>query len=883
MSLHSYAEVYFGNTVIQLTTLGRFSVSVNGEVAVAVVRQPLLSSVLCYIAVERHASRDAVLALFWGDREPERARHALSQTLYSIRQTLGEPFIEAETRVLRAYDTLQVDSKAFLDLVAAGKLADALRLYQGPFLAGGQLAESPGFDSWVERRRSHIARAHRQARRAEIETSLAAGGIRPALELARVWTEIEPLEDEAHHKLIELLAMNGDRADAIRYYERYERLIHEELDVDPLDETKELVEQIRTRKFVATGWSSVRSSGAELADRASVERAAERDVASDNGVATVGAPSESPIGPEWPDDEDTVDNLPRRVYSQRSAAATQHHNPIVSFALELVTRRVVRVAAIYLIITFVILQLADQITGIFGLPPWSLRLTVLLSAAGFVCALGLGWIYDITKTGGLEKHPWRPRFLAGSNGLTNAPSQADRSIAILPFMNLSRNADDDYFSDGITDEIIARASVIPDLKVISRTSIMQYKGTSKSMQQIGEELAVAFVVEGSVRRIADRLRIVARMIEPRTELHRWSDAYNKRLEDVITVQIEVAQRIAEALHADLTPQDSGRLIKRPTLDLDAYDLFLRGRHAWNRRTVESLQQSLVYYQAAIDLDADFAMAQAAMADSYITLGIYGAAAPRQLLEAARQAAETALAIQSDGAEALSARGSIKAFMDWDWRGSEADFKSAITRNARYATAHQWYAMHCLTPLGRFDEAASALARARELDPLSPAIESSVGVLYYYRGAYKTGIAEFRRVLEQNPRFSFAHYFLGLCFVELGSFERAIAELEQAVSLSGKSAEIRAALARACILAGNVVRGKALLEQVNHQAESAYVSAANRAAVYVALGDTERAFELLLRALDDRALDLIWLNVSPAFTPLRGEARFAQLVSRMGLA
>lgn len=534
---------------------------------------------------------------------------------------------------------------------------------------------------------------------------------------------------------------------------------------------------------------------------------------------------------------------------------------VAEFFRELKRRRVFRVAVVYFAVAFVIVETADLIFPALGIPDWAYTLVVVLAIMGLPVALVLAWAFDLTPAGVERTGAW-----VDDPPVATRPADPS-SIAVLPFANLGGDPDDEYFSDGITDDIIARVCAVPGLKVISRTSVMRYKHDPEPLPRIAGELGVAYVLEGSVRRTRDRVRIVAQLVDAATEVNLWAATFDRDLEDVFAIQTDVAGRVADALATELSQGDRERLGRIPTRSLDAYDLYLRARHEWNRRTPQALERSLELLERAVALDPDFALAHAAMADTLVTLGIYGTWPPDRVIERARTASKNALDRDPALAEALTARACLQAVFDWDWDNAERDFRRAIDADAAYPTARQWYAMNLLVPRRRFDEAALQLDAALESDPLSPVLEASVGILRFYRRNWDAAESALRGLLGRDPEFAVARYFLGLTLAHSGALDAAAAELGRVVRNGGRSGEALSARAMVHAMAGDRARALEALDALGD------VSPSLRAQVHTALGEPERALDLLEEAVRGRAADLAWVDVRPAFDPLREHPRF----------
>lgn len=542
---------------------------------------------------------------------------------------------------------------------------------------------------------------------------------------------------------------------------------------------------------------------------------------------------------------------------------------------ELQRRRVVRVAMVYLIGAWALVQVSATVFPLLGLPEWTVRGVLLLVLFAFIPAMGLAWAFDVTPAGIVPTPAMIETRGPSELGTVDRPA---RSVAVLPFVNLSSDSENDYFCDGMTEDLIARLSRIGRLKVISRTTMMRYKNAATDIPRVGRELGVTSVVEGSVRRAGPQVRIVARLVTADTDEQAWGEMYDRELDDIFAIQTDVALRIAEALEARL-PQAGDRARDRPTHSLHAYDLYLRGRYHWNKRTPMALRQSIELLQDAIEQDPGFALAHAALADSYLTAG-FGVDAPRHVMPAAKAAARRALELDPALAEALGAIACVRATYDWDWEGAERDFVDAVQMNPQYATARAWFALNCLAPQARFEEARAQLHNARVVDPLSPVIGTCLGVLSFLEREYDRAIAECREILRAEPGFGLAHFFLGQALIEKPDLEEAVAALRTAVELTGRSDETLSALGYALGRAGSHGEADRLLAELLRRGEAGYVSPVLVAQVQVGLSRADQALDWLERGHAERATEMIWLGVRPVFDPLRGDSRFVELQERV---
>lgn len=553
------------------------------------------------------------------------------------------------------------------------------------------------------------------------------------------------------------------------------------------------------------------------------------------------------------------------------------------FVEELKRRKVVSTAGMYLVAAFVAMQVVDAVFPyLFRDPDTAGRFVLVVLAIGFPIVLGLSWALELT----LRRET--PPTVAPEGAPPDRPRPRPKqlrpdSVAVLPFENLSPDPDNAYFSDGITDDIITSVAQIRGLRVLSRTSVMQYKGVNRHVGDIAGELGVATLVSGSVRRSGSRVRVVAELVDARTDDHLWTETFDREIQDIFEVQSELAAKIAEAVQRELSPSDRHRIESRGTHDAEAYDLYLRARFLWNQRSEASTGESVRYFQRAIERDPGFALAHAGLADAYTVLGIYGARAPRDVLEAAKASADAALAIEPTLGEAIAAKACVTGIFDWRWRDAEEAFRRATELAPSYPTAHQWYAMNLLVPQGRFDEARTQLERASELDPASGAIAVSQGIITFFARELDAATAELETVARLHPRYALVHLFLGQCYELKQDYERSMRALERSVELADDGSEALAVLAHVKARAGRADQAEAILARLEERATRRYVSPVLIAQILLGIDRVDAALDRLDQAVRERSTDLIWLKVRPVYDPLRSQPRFATILDELGLA
>jgi TolB-like protein/DNA-binding winged helix-turn-helix (wHTH) protein len=469
--------------------------------------------------------------------------------------------------------------------------------------------------------------------------------------------------------------------------------------------------------------------------------------------------------------------------------------------------------------------------------------------------------------GGVRKRLW-----------FNPASSPIHSIAVLPLENLSGDVSQNYFADGVTDALTTDLAQIRALRVISRTSAMQYKSTKKSLPQIGSELSVDAIIEGTVARIGERVRVTAQLIDARSDRHLWAETYEHNLGDILALQSEVARAITNQIKIQVTPQEQTRLAQVRPVDAEAYEAYLRGRYLWNRRTEDSLKKAVDYFQWAVDKDPSYAPAYAGLADSYVAFASFRVSPANDAYLKARVAAVRALELDPRLPEALSALAMVHLYYEWNWAAAELAFKRALALNPDDGTTHMRYAL-ALPYFGRFDDALREIARARETDPLSPVISANVGKILHLARRYDQAIEEHRKAVELHPNFWGAHNNLGLTLAVTRRYEQAIAEFERAIELNDNS-EAKLNLAYTCAVSGRLREAKEIINELQTRTPQVYSSPFDIAVAYTGLGDRDGAFAWLEKAYEERARPLLSLKINPLFDPLHSDPRFAALIRRM---
>jgi TolB-like protein/Flp pilus assembly protein TadD len=580
-----------------------------------------------------------------------------------------------------------------------------------------------------------------------------------------------------------------------------------------------------------------------------------------------------------------------------------------NFFAELKRRNVYKVAVAYAVVAWLTIQAASIFLPAFNAPQWAMQVVILILVVGFPIALVFSWAFEITPEGivresevsadqSITHHTGRKivaltivlavvatgllifQLIRRGSKSPSAATISNKSIAVMPFDNLSGDPQNAYFSEGVQDEILTRLAKIAELKVISRTSTQRFKTAPNDLRQIAQQLGVANILEGSVQKANDQVRVNVQLINALTDTHLWADTYDRKLTDIFAVETEIAKTVADVLKAKLTGSEEHVIAARPTENTEAHQLYLKGRFFWNKRTGNDLKKSIDYFQQAIAADPNYALAYAGVADGYVWLPGYTVGTPRDCYPKAAAAAKRALELDDTLAEARTSLALAFWLYNFDFSQAIREFQRAIELNPNYAIAHQQYGNNTLSALGRFDEAIAEGKRAVELDPLSLVINADLGTDYYYARRYDEAIAQVRKTLEMDPGFYIAHLGLGQMLDAKGAHDAAIAECQKARALNDDPA-VLGVLARAHGLSGNKTEAEKILDQLKELSKLRYVAAYSFALVYLGLGNKEEALRWLEQSYQDRAgSDIGYIRVDPLLDPLRGDPRFEALAEKI---
>src|SRR5438876_1078384 len=585
-----------------------------------------------------------------------------------------------------------------------------------------------------------------------------------------------------------------------------------------------------------------------------------------------------------------------------------------NFYAELKRRNVYKVAVTYAVVGWLIAQIATQIFPFLEIPNWVVRLIIVLIAIGFPIALVIAWAFEATPEGikrtevadkmpavaGQKKHAWiyvvivgaaisvalffLGRYTAQSREGGRPPATAgslpQKSIAVLPFDNLSRDPDNAFFAEGVQDEILTRLAKVADLKVIARTSTQKFKSAPADLRDVAKQLDVTNILEGSVQKVNDQVRVNVQLINALTNAHLWAEIYDRKLSDIFAVQSDIAKTVADTLQAKLTGSEKQMIAAQPTTDMAAYELYHKGLSFWEKRSGDNIPKAIAFYEQAIARDPNYALAYAGLSDAFILAPFYAGADRRESYSKAKEAALKALRLDPNLAEAHLALGKVLFFSEIDLAGATREYKRAIELKPNDATAHHWFGNDTLTALGRFEEAIAEGMRAIELDPLSIVINADVGETFFYARRFDESVAQLRKTLGIDPTSFYAHYNLGIALQAKGDLSGAIAEYEKAKQLTDNVA-VSTLCAQAKAHAGDKEAARRMLSELDEISKHREVLSYLRALLYLSLNNKDETLCWLEQSYDERdGSNICWINVDPLLDPLHGDPRFEALVQKV---
>ena len=577
---------------------------------------------------------------------------------------------------------------------------------------------------------------------------------------------------------------------------------------------------------------------------------------------------------------------------------------------ELKRRNVYKVAVAYAIVGWLLVQIATQVFPFLEIPTWIVRLVIVLVAAGFPIALVIAWAFELTPEGikrtedvDLAASARQPRkytwifvvivgaalsvglfFIGRYTGRTTTSAAGTelpaKSIAVLPFESLSEEKGNAYFAEGIQDEILTRLAKVADLKVISRTSTQHFKSAPDNLPQIAKQLGVTNILEGSVQKANDQVRVNVQLINALTDAHLWAETYDRKLTDIFAVESDIAKTIADTLQAKLTGSEKIAIAKKPTENAEAHELYLKGRFFWNKRTAADLRKSIEYFNQAIAKDPGYAQAYAALAQSWKLLPAFNGGAPNDCFPQAEAAAKKALALDDTSSTAHAALASLKGLNGFDYPGAIAEYERTLQLNPNDATARQWFANDTLANVGQTEREIAELKRAVELDPLSLVINSNLGVAYIHAGRLDEAIAQLRKTVELDGTFYYARYNLAQALELKGLIPEATAEYQKTMSMTEDPVPL-GMLGRLYALHGQKDEALTILQRLRQNREQRYTAAYSLALIYVGLGDRNEALNWLEQGYREHdGFNIGPIRVDPLLAPLHGDPRFEALAEKI---
>lgn len=834
--------------MFKLHTFGGLSLTQDGQPCERSLIQRRQLALLAALATAGASglSRDKLIGLMWPDRANDRARNLLDQALYAARRVCGQSvFVTSQTALALNPAVLTSDVGEFNEALARDDATAAVAIYSGPFLDGLLLADAAEFEQWVSMERARLAREYlgcleSLAFRAEEREQWH--------EAARWWrraVDSEPFSGRAAHGLIGALARSGDRAGALDFARAHEAVVRHELGTEVDPKVAALVAAVRSGEAFAPGPANARNAAADT-PAASV-------------AASAPPATSKPRAPK--PDVDPPGQMGRRATDPLTMGSAP---PVLSNGNGSLANAQQAAGA----------PVEASNTGARSGRRW-LALVLVVVVVLAVAGSGISW--------------WRAHSAAVAG---NAPTPPPPSIAVLPFRNLGPSASDEYFSDGMTEELIAELSRLEGVRVVARTSSFAFKGKPMDVREIGRALNVTNILEGTVRRIespdgvADgRLRVTAELVDARTGYQVWAEQFDRPAGDVLAIQDEISESIMQSLQREFASGNSE--ISHRTPSPAAYDLYLRGRYAWHQRTPEGLHLAASLFDRAVQTDPAFAPAYAALGATYVILPLYDPYAQvREMYSLADSAATHALALDSTLSEPYAVLGLIRA-RRYEWRAAERAYRQALARNPNSATAHQWYGK-ALAHQGRLTEAEAEVRRALALDPLSAVTMYNLGQVLYAQRRFDDAAAELSKALATAPTLRAAHATLGYVRLSQGRKADALREFELAAGpASGRANSDIAVLAYGYASVGQRDSARKLLAvalrgRAANPATAAATSASDIAIAFMALGEPDSAFAWLERARIEHDSDLQAFFDSPILDPLNDDMRYVKLRSLMNL-
>ena len=822
--------------MFRLRAFGGLTLEQDGAPYVGPATQRRRLALLAVVAAaDAGVSRDRLADYLWPDADPARGRHSLDGALSALRRELRSDDLFVGVATLRLNpEVMASDLADYAAALASGDHERAAALYAGPFLDGFYVPGAGEFERWVEGERRRRADAHARLLEGLAAAAEQRGDRAAAVRWRQARVDLDPLHTPATLRLLGALSASGNPAEALRVARVHESLVREELDGAPGPGWTAAVDGLRAEL--------ARPPAATPAHMPPAAPPALTPASGTGSAASRGASAEQVVAPAADGDDQgasvvTSPTAPAHGESPAIPAAGAHA--------------------------------AEDPRTVRAIARPRRRRAALVAAAGalLLAALASGSEWRSRRAA-------RPLAAAG----VRAENPAAASVAILPFANTSGDPDDEPFADGLTDELIAALDKVQGLKVTGRTSAFALKGRRLGVRAVADTLGVATVLEGGVRRAGNRLKVTAVLVSASDNAVLWSETYDRELADVFAMQEEIARAIVGALG----PRLGGRVPsvgRIPTRDLATYELYLKGRYFWSRRTPDDLRRAADHFEQAVARDPTYAQAYAGLADARVLRVIVAGRPPEEELPRAREAAAAAIRLDPTLAEAHAALGNMLEAFDWDWAAAERELAQATALDPGYATARLYRGI-ALLHQARFDEAITELAEARALDPLSAPVRLQLGRAYVFARRPGEAIGPLRASLELNPQFAPAHQHLGEAYLQQGKHAEALASFRRAALLRG--ARDSAHLAYALAATGERAEAERVLRELLGSSGRRYLPPVPMATAYAGLGDREAAFRWLERGYAERAALMNTLKVAPAFDPLRDDPRWARLLGRMGL-
>jgi TolB-like protein/DNA-binding SARP family transcriptional activator/Tfp pilus assembly protein PilF len=823
-------------------------------------------------------SRDKLLALLWPDLDAGRARRALSNALYVIKKELGEDSVLAVGDDLRlGTGFVAVDAREFEEAVKVGELEKAVSIYAGPYLDGIHVKDSPEFEKWADGERDRLAGLFADALEGLAERATQAGDHKGAAQWWERLAVADPYSSRIALGFMRALAAAADKAGALRYAQIHTTLLREEFDAEPDRAVTELEEELR--KEGPQGRS----------DHAPAETTPEGP---GRPLEPVGVPSTAP----------PLDAAPG--VSAPSEASKEGHPALSPRALmdgavlRAGKQRLFQWGLAYLAGAWFVLQGLDVFSGVWDLSRGFHQTVLVFLTFGFFLTLVLVWYHGekgrqrvtgpelliiaalLFIAGGVLSFTGSPE--AGTPGRPgdNPPPEGDGrpTLAVLPFQNFSPNAEDAYFADGMHEEILTKLSGLDSLRVISRSSVMQFREDRPTAQEIASLLGADYLLEGSARIAGGFVRLTAQLIDARTDDHIWSADFDQplNLDSLFVVQGFIADSVAGRTRTTLTPGDRDQIDRRPTDNLEAYELYLHGRFLWNQRTDSEIRQAIQLFQEAIALDSMYAYAYLGVAEAYLTLLSWDYMTFDEAMPPAEEALLRALAIDSLMGEAHASMGVVLE-SHVDIPGAIASFQRCFELTPDYATGHSWFAL-LLAKIGYFEDALTHIRYAAGLDPLSRTIDANIGHILHLSRDHESAVRHLEGVTQRFPDFNHGWTVLGRAHAALGQYEDALAAMGRSVELVPWPNPILQ-LAWIHAMAGDSDQARALLEQAEQGFDRS--DPLRRAQVHGALGDTDLALQFLEEGIQIRSPTVAYLGVDPMWDPMRSDPGFKAVLDRLG--